>query len=63
MAMAELTAGCHDSSTAALAHGGGEMFILEYFLKLFYIARRRSCEFSPWVLVEWNEVDLGPQTA
>jgi hypothetical protein len=52
MTMAELTAGCHDSSTATLAHGGGEMLVLKYLLKLFDTGGRRSFEFSPGVLVE-----------
>ena len=61
--MAELTAGCHNSSTPALAHGGGEMLALENLLKLLDTGRRRSFKFSPGVLVEGNDVDLGPKTS
>ena len=63
MTMAELAAGCHDSSTAALAHGDGEMLVLEYLLELFDTDRRGSFEFSPGVLVEGDEINLGPKSS
>ena len=59
--MAELTAGCHNSSTPTLAHGGGEMLVLKNLLKILDTGRRRSFKFSPGVLVEGNDVDLGPK--
>ena len=60
MTVTELTAGCHDSSTAALAHGGGEMLVLEYLLKHLDTGGRRSLELSPGVFIEGDEIDLGP---
>jgi hypothetical protein len=32
--MCQLAASCHDPGTTALAHGGGEMLVLEYFLEV-----------------------------
>ena len=63
MTVAELTAGCHDSSTAALAHGDGQMLFLEYLLKLFDTGWRGSFEFSAGILVEGDEINLGPESS
>ena len=52
MAVTELATGCHDSGSAALAHGGGEMPVLEYLLEFFHAGGRRSFEISPGIFVE-----------
>jgi hypothetical protein len=59
--MTELAAGCHNSSTATLAYGSGEMLILKYFLEPLDTGRRRSLKSSPRILVEGDEINLGPK--
>ena len=63
MAVTELATGCHDSGSAALAQGGGEMLVLEYLLEFFHTGGRRSFEFGPGIFVERDEINLGPKTS
>lgn len=63
MTMAELAAGCHDSSTATLTHRGGKILFFEYPLELLDTGGRRGFEFSPGVMVEGDDINLCPKTS
>jgi len=63
MTVAELTASRHNPGPTALAHGRGEMLLLEYFLEVFDAVWGRTLKGRSRILIERNKIDLGSETS